>query len=132
MAKKIGRPTKRTEETVTAICERLASGETLSSICKDPDMPAAGTVIRWTVEDITFRELYARAREAQAEVLVDEIIRIADEADDAQLGRLKVDARKWVASKIMPKKYGDKIDVTSGGEKMPTVNVNVPPLPDGN
>ena len=56
-----------------------------------------------------FAEQYARAREVQAETLADEIVSIADEDGDPQRQRLRVDARKWVASKLKPKRYGDKV-----------------------
>lgn len=71
-------------------------------------MPAESTVRLWATEDREgFAAHYARAREGQADHYADEIIRIADEAEDAQIGRLRVDARKWVASKLAPKKYGE-------------------------
>jgi len=82
-------------------------------------MPAMGTVFRWLAdpEHTRFREQYAMAREVQAETMADEIVTIAD---GSGLGveervalsardRLRVDSRKWVASKLLPKKYGDKI-----------------------
>jgi len=58
-----------------------------------------------------FANQYARAREAQTEALAEQIIPIADDAteEDAQVARLRVDVRKWIASKILPKKYGDKV-----------------------
>ena len=89
-------------------------------------MPNACTVFRWLESDKDFREQYARAKEMQIELLADEIIQIADKArrgkrvkdtprgkevvigDMVERSRLQVDARKWVASKLLPKKYGDK------------------------
>jgi hypothetical protein len=61
------------------------------------------------------RNQYMRAREEQADTLADEIVAIADNATDAQIARLQMDARKWFASKVAPKKYGDKTDITSNG-----------------
>jgi hypothetical protein len=126
--KLIGRPSSYTVETGDAICERLAIGESLRSICLDEDMPAMSTVFRWLSLDQAFSEQYARAREEQAEALADEIVSISDESETTTLkeggiaydstavarNRLRVDARKWVASKLKPKKYGDRIqqDVT--------------------
>jgi hypothetical protein len=72
-------------------------------------MPDRVTVWRWQKENEAFRSQYARAREQQAETFADEIITIADRAEDANIARLQVDARKWAASKLAPKKYGDKI-----------------------
>jgi hypothetical protein len=85
------------------------------------------TVFRWLADEErqTFREQYARAREEQAECLADEIVGIADgdnEDADPQRDKLRVDARKWVAAKLKPKKYGDKQLLGSDPEN---------PLPDG-
>jgi hypothetical protein len=108
------------------ICERLLEGESLRTIAKDEHMPAASTIFKWLVNNEDFAEQYARAKEAQADVMADEIVDIADGRKSMQDGcdpdvnrdRLSVDARKWVAAKLKPKKYGDKIDVTTGGEKI--------------
>jgi hypothetical protein len=67
----------------------------------------------WLALDAEFAAQYARAREEQADYYADEIIEIADTAEDANLARLRIDARKWKASKLRPKKYGEKIDLTS-------------------
>jgi hypothetical protein len=108
-----GRPSSYTDEIADEICERLAEGESLRAICKSDGMPRMSSVFRWLADEANerFREQYARAREEQAEALADEIVTIADgetpNADSAR-DRLRVDARKWVAAKLKPKKYGDK------------------------
>lgn len=116
---------KFSEELFDNICERIADGESLSAICRNEDMPNAATVFRWLGNDADLSDRYARARETQADNFVDEIVAIADEAEDAQLARLQIDARKWVAGKMRPKKYGDKIDVTSDGEKLEFPSISV-------
>src|SRR5690606_8467561 len=103
-----------------------AEGKSLRSICKEPDMPAASTVFLWLTQHEDFSEQYARAREAQADALFDEILEIADDTsqdfiakgnpdgsetqvvdhEHIQRSRLRVDARKWMAGKLRPKKYG--------------------------
>lgn len=116
------------------ICERLTNGESLRRISADSHIPAASTIFKWLIANEGFAEQYARAREAQADTLADEIIDIADDTThDTRKGkdgeeipnnewitrsRLRVDARRWVAAKLKPKKYGDKLDLTSGGEKL--------------
>lgn len=115
-----GRPTIFSEAVADEICTRLANGESLRSICaedREDHVPAMGTVLRWVVENEIFREHYVRAREIQAETLADDIVTIADGTSDGdvQRDRLRVDARKWVASKILPKKYGDKVAHVGGG-----------------
>jgi hypothetical protein len=109
-----GRPSKYTKALAARICERMCEGESLRKICADPKMPHMATVLRWVgseAEDKAgFREQYARAREAQADKFADELVDIADEGtnENANIIRLRMDARKWAASKLAPKKYGDK------------------------
>jgi hypothetical protein len=116
------------------ICERLVNGESLRKICLSDHMPAASTVCLWLTLNDQFAEQYARARDAQADTLADEILDIADDGsndwmgdkdekdgtqyngDAVQRSKLRVDARKWIAAKLKPKKYGERVDVTSGGE----------------
>lgn len=89
-------------------------GESLVKICEELSMPASSTVYKWLIDIPEFSENYARAREAQAERYADEIIDIADDttrdlipfSGAIERSKLKVDARKWVASKLLPKKYG--------------------------
>lgn len=112
----VGRPSDFTQEVADAICEKLAEGESLRSICYAEDMPACSTVFRWLSLDATFSEQYARARESQADALFDEILSIADEEkDDVQRSRLRVDARKWMAGKLRPKKYGERQEIEHSG-----------------
>jgi hypothetical protein len=107
-----------------AICERLVDGDSLRAICRDPEMPAISTVCRWLAQNEEFQKQYACAREAQADTLADEILDIADDSTgdtiDTENGekpnnewisrsRLRVDARKWLAGKMAPKKYGEKL-----------------------
>lgn len=111
------------QEVFDKICVRIAEGESLRKICKDNDMPSLVNVWRWLNNSDELSKQYARAREEQAETLVDEMIDIADyKKDDTYTdengkevinqeviarSRLRVDARKWVASKLKPKKFGD-------------------------
>jgi|SRR5450631_1318421 len=125
-----GRPSKFTAALAVRICERLATGETLRAICRDDDMPAAPTVCLWALTE-PFAEQYARAREIGYTLMADEIIDIADESrgdtykdsngairtDQEVVGRarLRVDTRKWLLSKCLPKIYGDKQQVEVSG-----------------
>jgi hypothetical protein len=96
-----------------------------------PDMPGAVAVFDWIHDDAVFAKQYARARELQAELYADEIVAISDDGsndtyiddegkthvdtDVIARSKLRVDARKWVASKLLPKKYGDKAAVELSG-----------------
>ncbi len=135
--KPLGRPSDYNEETALKICERLAEGESLRAICLDDDMPSKSSVFRWLDANPSFRDQYARAREFQADTMADEIQDIADDGtndwmekrlndgsvievvnhEHIQRSRLRVDTRKWVASKLKPKKYGDKLDLGSDPER---------------
>jgi hypothetical protein len=87
-------------------------------------MPSWPTISKWLNEKPDFVTQYARAREDQAEAHADRIIEIADDKTiDANHKRIMVDARKWVASKLKPKRYGDKLDLEHKGEVGLTVNV---------
>lgn len=105
----MARPTDYSEQLAGAICERIAEGESVRAISKDPDMPAMSTIFKWLTIHPMFAEQYARARDEQAETLADEITFIADTEEDVQRARVRIDARKWVAGKLKPKKYGEKI-----------------------
>ncbi|MBL4859396.1 MAG: hypothetical protein JKX96_00590, partial [Acinetobacter sp.] len=85
-------------------------------ICLEDGNPNIATVFRWLVKYKEFSDNYARARDEQSEGYADEIVYIADNAKDPALARLQIDARKWVASKLKPKKYGDRLDLNHGGQ----------------
>jgi len=121
-----GRPSIYTAALATEICERIANGDSLRAVCRDPEMPAVSTVHLWVVEDREgFSDQYARARRAQALHWADEILDIADngtndwtvngrglevvDKDVVMRSRLRVDTRKWLLSKVLPKVYGDRV-----------------------
>lgn len=105
-----GRPSKFTQALADRICERLAAGETLRAVCRDDGMPAPQTVIRWTRDREGFSEQYAKAREAGYALMADHLTEIADDkTGDPARDRLRLDTRKWLLSKALPKVYGDKI-----------------------
>ena len=91
------------------ICERIAEGESLRAICKGNGMPAKRTFLRWVAADETLAKQYAEAQVMRAEHYFDEIVEIADKGSDPAKTRVQVDARKWVLSRMNPKKYGDRV-----------------------
>lgn len=123
----MARPTIYNDEIAETILTRIAAGEPLSRMCLEDGIPGLTTVYRWLESDESFRKKYARAREEQADTLADEIVRIADEPPppDAETGKIdsawvawqrnRVEARKWTASKLKPKKYGEKTETTHTG-----------------
>lgn len=142
-----GRPTQYSEYLAELICSRIADGESLVAICKSEHIPHRSTVLRWAADNPAFCDKYARAREAQAELLAEEIIEIADDtsgdfklvvkdgkeeavydAEHVQRSKLRVDARKWFASKVAPAKYGDKqtIDLNANVRGTVAYKANIP------
>ena len=135
-----GRPTLYSLEIALEICDRIADGESLVKICSDAKMPKKTAVYEWLLRHKEFAEIYARAREDQADTLADEIHAIADELpqqvvdekgnatryDSAyvQWQKNRVDARKWVAAKLKPKKYSDRI-AHVGDNEADSININV-------
>jgi len=135
-----GRPTLYSLEIALEICDRIADGESLVKICSDAKMPKKTAVYEWLLRHKEFADIYARAREDQADTLADEIHAIADELpqqvvdekgnatryDSAyvQWQKNRVDARKWVAAKLKPKKYSDRI-AHVGDNEADSININV-------
>lgn len=122
-----GRPSSYTDEIADQICERLAEGESLVVICRSEGMPSYSSISRWLLDEKRddFRAKYALARATQADYLADQMQVIADECDDPAKARLQIDTRKWHASKLAPKKYGDK--VTVGGDAESPLHVKGDP-----
>ena len=126
--KKKGRPSEYTKEIGDRIFRELCQGDSLRTVCLADDMPNRSTVFRWLADtDHPFCDQYTRAREIQAEVMVDDIIDIADDSrndwidkkvaggeirvvdpESLQRTKIRLDARKWAAGKIKPKKYGPR------------------------
>lgn len=140
--KKLGRPTKFDTKLAKKICKRIAAGESLRAICRDAEMPNRATVHDWLLDETkkAFYDQYEQACNVRAENMFDELTEIADDGSNdwmekenkdgssftvldhehVQRSRLRIDVRKWYLSKVMPKKFGDKLDLTSGGDKLPT------------
>lgn len=106
-----------------AICERLSSGESMNSICKDKAMPTVPRVYAEMGRNDVFRSAIARAREAQQDFEADNMIELADAANeqDYNVVKLRIWARQWRAAKLAPKKYGDKIEMS--GDKSNPITV---------
>ena len=113
------------------VCSELALGKSLRSILDaDDKLPSASTFLDWIGADSFLAEQYAHARQLAYELLADEIVAIADEnyttdehgvrerlsSEAIQRNRLRVDTRKWMLSKMLPKVYGDKIQTEHTGK----------------
>lgn len=131
----IGRPSIYTQELADKICSELAMGKSIRTVMSEEGMPSVATIFNWFRTKPEFLEQYTRAKEESADWMADEILDIADNgANDwmernygehetwvtngeaLQRSKLRVDTRKFLMAKMKPKRYGEKIDVTSGGE----------------
>lgn len=112
-----GRPTTYSPGLASLICDRIARGESLLKICAEKDMPSQSMVYRWLEKHHAFRERYARARELQCDSLADEALEVTrnGKANMANANRVRLDAIKWFAAKVAPKKYGEKVQHTGDG-----------------
>jgi len=123
---KAGRPTIYSKELVEEICKRLGNGQTLRSICREEGFPNQDTVHNWLNKYPEFVEQYTHARSQQADTYAEMIIDEAFSSHDAAIGRLRMDALKWAASKMAPKKYGDKIEVEANQTNNIKLSFTVP------
>lgn len=119
----MSRQTDYTEELAEQICDQLASGMSMVKICEAEGMPNRSTVLRWMAANDTFATRCAHARELQADLMDDMILDTANActAETAAADRVKISAYQWRASKLLPKKYGDKLDHNVSG----AVTVNI-------
>lgn len=134
-----GRPSGYSQELADRICSELATGKSLRTVCKAEGMPSTQTVFRWLRTHEGFCDQYARAKDEAADALVDEMLDIADDAANDWMkvhdkdnpgyrlngeainrSRLRVDTRKWIAAKLKPKRYGEKVAV-GGADDMPPI-----------
>lgn len=137
-----------TQELGDAICAKLETGQSLREICNSQDMPDERTVRRWASDPAhPFAPHYARAREVGYLRIADEILDIADDGrndwmkrtvkggnevevvnkEAVERSKLRVDARKWLLSKMLPKVYGEKITNEITGALAVTDTVDRPP-----
>lgn len=133
-------PMEYSLDIATEFCERIAQGRSMRSVCMDKDMPAASTMFKWLANtDNGFNALYAQACDARADADAEELRDIADDGtndymednymegktpgyqlngENIQRSKLRINTRQWLMAKQKPKKYGEKLDVVSDGEKL--------------
>lgn len=139
MANPVGRPSDYTPELASKICKQIALGKSLRSICREDDMPDISTIYDWFPLHEQFTKQYEKACQDRVEAQYEDLTEINEEAiqyaktNDFNVQavmtayKLKADNMKWSMSKMKPKKYGDKTDITSNGEAlvfMPTEVIN--------
>lgn len=137
--KKIGRPTLFTQELADLICERVATTTLgLARMCETyNELPDKSTINLWRYKYPQFSAQYAQAKLNQADLLAEEMLDIADDGtndwmqsfgeegeiayklngEHVQRSRLRIDTRKFLAAKLLPKQYGDKADEKKADDK---------------
>ena len=102
------------------IIDLLSDGMSYRQIRRELGAPEYHTIQKWMIEDPEKLQQYARAKEESADSDADDISFIADEVlkgtYDPQAARVAIDAKKWIAGKKKPKKYGDKLDLNHSGK----------------
>ncbi len=140
-----GRPSAMTEKVKARLCEAIAEGFTVKQACAQDGMPAPSTIYLALANDADFSERYARAREAQLVRWEDELLEIADDGtndwmqrqvgeevvevvnhENIQRARLRADTRKWLMSKRMPQRYGDRLELGGEVKHVSTVSDQLP------
>lgn len=114
-----------TRETFDRVCEMLGEGQSLRRIARDNlDLPTPGTFLKWLQDHADLEEPYVAARDRQQHAYADEQVDIADDDPDPARARNRIEARRWHASKLMPKVYGDRTQMDLGGN----VRVEMPSM----
>ncbi len=119
-----GRPKEYTRETFDEICARVAKGESLRSILRDDKMPEHVTFYRWLRKDESLCSQYEISKMDRADTYADEITDIADTEEDPARARVRIDARKWISSKLHPRNYGDKMALEHTGKNGKDLKMN--------
>ena len=118
-SKRKPKPSKRIVYSLTLAArmgELIGGGLALKEVCDLPGMPGRTTAYKWLALHDDFANIYARAREERADLVADEVITIADTDPDPARARVRIDARKWWAAKVNPKKYADKTQTELTGK----------------
>ncbi len=141
----MGRPTKKTNALIEEICQRLSEGETLSDICRSDHMPDRRTVGNWQLEDDDVFSRIARARDIGCDVIADDTLKIIDaepervtitiggeatkttiDSASVQWAKNRVYQRMQLLAKWNPKKYGERLDLTTDGKALPSPQIYIP------
>ncbi len=133
---KTGRPSIFSPELAQTIFDRMSAGELLIRICEENGMPHVATFFRWLNREgegnAALRAAYTRARHDQADFMVEDTIRIADDEPDGNRARTRILARQWLAAKMNAAKYSDKFALTGhdgGPLSIAVVRYDLPGVP---
>jgi len=127
------------KEVIDLIIDLIEEGGSIRSILKRPDTVGTKTFYKWLEASEELQERYKNATKKRADNIFEEMLEIADkQSADMEVNdrgehvinhnvinrsRLQIDTRKWMLGKLNPTKYGDKLDVTSGGDKLQAVPI---------
>lgn len=118
-----GRPSSYSDEIADKICDQIADGIGLAIVCQQDGFPDHKTVRGWILANLNgFFSKYARAKDFGMDYQAETMMQVIENEVDVQRARLKVDTMKWYISKIAPKKYGDKIELTHTNSPIEALN----------
>lgn len=118
----MARPSFFTPELAEAICDRIAIGRSIRSVCDDEDMPSRDTVRRWMRDQDPFREQVRQAFAERTDEMREDMLAIADDSTLTPEDRkVRIATRQWIMARMAPKKYGDRLEV-SGDPDRPMVS----------
>lgn len=123
--RKRGRPSTFDQKIADHLLEEMSLGQrSIRSICEDEGMPFRSTIFKWVLDYPEFARKFELAREIQQHSYADDIIYISDTEKDPQVARVRIDARKWTSSRLLPKVYGEKVSVDANVNQT-SVNVDL-------
>lgn len=128
----MARPSEYDFELCKTICDEVANGENIISVLAESTYPSWSTFRRWKNENEELRTLYVNSQQDKGIALeseIDDIMRSLKGGEmEASIGNVLIQTLKWKMAKFYPKVFGDKVDVTSGGDKIsvPTaINIGI-------
>ena len=128
----MARPSEYDFELCKTICDEVANGENIISVLTESTYPSWSTFRRWKNENEELRTLYVNSQQDKGIALeseIDDIMRSLKGGEmEASIGNVLIQTLKWKMAKFYPKVFGDKVDVTSGGDKISTptaINIGI-------
>ena len=118
---KVSKVGKKSVAIMAELCARVADGESVAQICESLRMPSRASLYEWIHDDVVFADMFKRAYSERGEKFAEETTLLADEAREAppeltSAYKLAVETRRWVASRLIPKKYGDRVALVGDSE----------------
>jgi len=130
MSRRAGALIRNADELKGDLLKDISEGASVAALVRSEKYPSYATIFKWLGEDEGFRLAYEKAFQLRAETMFEEMLEIADNPDkeaDVNRDRLRVDTRKWALARMNPRKFGDKVEMSSDPERplQPILQVTV-------